>query len=202
MRKAISPAAAVGGLAVASLAAAGSAEAATDTQWDRLAKCESGGNWGINTGNGFYGGLQFTSSTWKAYGGQKYARTADQATREEQIQIGAKVAAGQGWGAWPSCSRKAGLHGSPATAPGSVITRAGDTAASRNTVRKPIATPTNAAKGGSVGKGKHVVRSGETLSSIAKSNKVGGGWQALFAANRSNLKNPNVLRVGQVLSLA
>lgn len=201
MRKAISTVAAVGGLAVASLAVAGTADAATDSQWDRLAKCESGGNWAINSGNGFYGGLQFSSGTWRAFGGTKYAATANRATREEQIAVAAKVAKAQGWGAWPTCSRKANLWGAPPTAPGSAVDRAADAAASRSTTRKPLASPTNAAKGGSTGKGKHVVRSGETLSSIAKSNKVSGGWQALFAANRSTVKNANVLTVGQVLAL-
>ncbi|MDQ1287558.1 MAG: resuscitation-promoting factor RpfA [Actinomycetota bacterium] len=202
MRKAISTVAAVGGLAVASFAVAGTAEAATDSQWDRLAKCESGGNWGINTGNGFYGGLQFTRSTWKAYGGQKYATTADKASREEQIQVAAEVAAGQGWGAWPGCSRKAGIRGAEPTASGSVISRSAQTSASRGAIRKHLSTPTNTAKGGSVGKGKHVVKAGETLSSIAKANKINGGWQELFAANHSTVKQANALTVGQVLSLA
>lgn len=201
MRKAISTAAAVGGLAVASLATAGSAEAATDAQWDRLAQCESGGNWAINTGNGFYGGLQFSRGTWTAFGGGRYAPTANKATRAEQIEIGGKVAASQGWGAWPSCSRKAGLWGTAPTAPGSAISRSSNKAASRSATRTPIAGPTNTAKGGSVGKGKHVVRAGDTLSSIASVNKIDGGWQQLFSANRSVVKNPNVLRVGQVLSL-
>jgi LysM repeat protein len=202
MRKAISTVAAVGSLAVASLAAAGTAEAATGAQWDRLAQCESGGNWAINTGNGFYGGLQFTRGTWLAYGGGAYAPTANKATREEQIEIGAKVAAGQGWGAWPSCSRKAGLWGTAPTAPGSAVSRTNDEqAASRSAARKPLASPTNTAKGGTVGKGKHVVQRGETLSSIAKANKIDGGWQELFAANRQLVKNPNVLNVGQVLTL-
>lgn len=202
MRKAISTAAAVGSLAVASLATAGTAQAATDAQWNRLAQCESGGNWGINTGNGFYGGLQFTHGTWLGFGGGTYANNAHQATRAEQIKIGAKVADGQGWGAWPSCSRKAGLWGTAPTAPGSAVSRSNDEqAASRSAARKPIAGATNPAKGGTVGKGKHVVRPGETLSSIAKANKVDGGWHALFAANRSAVKNANVLQVGQVLSL-
>jgi hypothetical protein len=202
MRKAISTAAAVGSLAVASLATAGTAQAATDAQWDRLAQCESGGNWAINTGNGFYGGLQFTRSTWLGHGGGTFAATANKATREEQIAIGAKVAASQGWGAWPTCSRKAGLWGTAPTAPGSAVSRSNDEqAASRSAARKPIASPTNPAKGGTVGKGKHVVRAGETLSSIAKANHVDGGWQELFAANRSVVKNANVLRVGQVLTL-
>ncbi|HSR23383.1 MAG TPA: transglycosylase family protein, partial [Candidatus Eisenbacteria bacterium] len=89
---------------------AGGAHAATGP-WDRLAQCESGGNWHINTGNGFYGGLQFTASTWRAYGGGAYASRADLASREAQIAVAEKVLAGQGWGAWPVCSVKAGLRG-------------------------------------------------------------------------------------------
>lgn len=78
--------------------------------WDRLAACESGGNWSINTGNGYYGGLQFSASTWLGYGGGAYASRADLATREQQIAIAEKVLDGQGWGAWPTCSRIVGLR--------------------------------------------------------------------------------------------
>lgn len=85
------------------------ASAAPDSDWDRLAQCESGGNWATNTGNGYYGGLQFSASTWDAYGGQEFGFTADKASREEQIVIGERVLAGQGWGAWPACSAKLGL---------------------------------------------------------------------------------------------
>jgi nucleoid-associated protein YgaU len=201
MRKAISTAAAVGGLAVASLATAGSANAATDAQWDRLAQCESGGNWHINTGNGFYGGLQFTAGTWSAYGGQRYAARADLATREQQIAVASKVARGQTWNAWPTCSRKAGLRGAAPTASGSVVSRASSPKASRSSVRRSLTSATNTSKGGSVGKGKHVVRRGETLSSIASANHI-RSWRTLYAANRCTLKNPNVLRIGQVLNLA
>ena len=78
--------------------------------WDRLAQCESTGNWAINTGNGFHGGLQFTPQTWLAYGGGEYAPYAYQATREEQIAVAQKVQASQGWGAWPACTAKMGLR--------------------------------------------------------------------------------------------
>ncbi|MFD4368380.1 transglycosylase family protein [Rhodococcus sp. NPDC058521] len=78
--------------------------------WDSIAQCEATGNWAINTGNGFYGGLQFTQSTWASFGGTEYAPRADLATREQQIAIGEKVRAGQGWGAWPSCTSKLGLR--------------------------------------------------------------------------------------------
>ena len=73
--------------------------------WDAVADCESGGNWSINTGNGYYGGLQFSQSTWAGYGGTAYAARADLATREQQIAVGEAVLAGQGKGAWPTCGR-------------------------------------------------------------------------------------------------
>jgi hypothetical protein len=79
-----------------------------DAKWDRLAQCESGQNWDANTGNSYRGGLQFSDSTWRAYGGRQYAPTADQATREQQIAVARKVQQAQGWQAWPSCSRRLG----------------------------------------------------------------------------------------------
>ncbi|MEZ5210817.1 MULTISPECIES: resuscitation-promoting factor [unclassified Gordonia (in: high G+C Gram-positive bacteria)] len=78
--------------------------------WDAIAQCESTGNWAINTGNGFYGGIQFTQGTWDSFGGQEYAPRADLATREEQIAIAKKVQAAQGWGAWPLCTSRLGLR--------------------------------------------------------------------------------------------
>jgi len=78
--------------------------------WDTIAQCESGGNWSINSGNGFSGGLQFHPGTWRAMGGTAYAPTAAQATKAQQIEIAERTLAAQGWGAWPACSRKAGLR--------------------------------------------------------------------------------------------
>ena len=83
----------------------GTAEAATESQWDNVAQCESGGNWHINTGNGYYGGLQFDSSTWLSYGGGSYAPRADLATREEQIAIATKIYASRGSSPWPVCGQ-------------------------------------------------------------------------------------------------
>lgn len=100
-------------IGTASAAFAGTANAAPDAEWDKLAQCEAGGNWGINTGNGYSGGLQMAASTWKANGGGQYAATANQATREQQMAVGEKVLARQGWGAWPTCSSHLGLHGAP-----------------------------------------------------------------------------------------
>ncbi|MFO7162913.1 MAG: transglycosylase family protein [Mycolicibacterium hassiacum] len=85
------------------LALAGHASAATDAEWEQVAKCESGGNWAINTGNGYHGGLQFSPSTWLAHGGAEFAPAAHLATKEEQIAVAERVLATQGKGAWPSC---------------------------------------------------------------------------------------------------
>lgn len=97
----------------AGLAMAPAANAAPDSDWDRLAECEAGGNWSINTGNGYHGGLQFSPSTWAAFGGTQFAPTANQATREQQIAIAENTLAGQGWGAWPACSAQLGLNSAP-----------------------------------------------------------------------------------------
>jgi hypothetical protein len=97
--------AAAGAVIAAPIVVASPAQAASSSTWSRLAQCESGGRWSINTGNGYYGGLQFSRSTWKAFGGTRYASTANRASRSEQIIIAEKVLDAQGWGAWPSCSR-------------------------------------------------------------------------------------------------
>lgn len=86
------------------------ADASTADRWDELAACETGGDWTTNTGNGFYGGLQFAASTWASMGGLDYAPTADQATREQQIDVAEKVLAAVGWRAWPGCAARLGLR--------------------------------------------------------------------------------------------
>jgi hypothetical protein len=91
------------------LGMAGAAHAASDSEWDTVARCESSGNWAINTGNGYHGGLQFAPSTWLGYGGGQFASAAHLATKDQQIAIAEKVLAGQGKGAWPVCGR--GLSG-------------------------------------------------------------------------------------------
>lgn len=85
--------------------------AAPNSTWDRVAQCESGGRWNTNTGNGYHGGLQFSPSTWRGFGGTEFAPSAHQASRAEQIAVAERVLAKQGWGAWPVCSRKAGARG-------------------------------------------------------------------------------------------
>ncbi|MFB7454260.1 transglycosylase family protein [Streptomyces sp. NPDC056194] len=92
--------------------------------WGCVADCESTGRWHLNTGNGFYGGLQFWHPTWIEHGGLKYARRADLATRQQQITVAEEVLRTQGWGAWPVCSKRYGLYGRVHTV------QAGDTLAS------------------------------------------------------------------------
>ena len=114
----VSSVAAAAGLAtMAGIATSGAASAADGATWDRVAACESGGDWSINTGNGFYGGLQFVQSTWEGFGGLDYAPRADMASRAQQIAIAENVLAVQGPGAWPVCSVRAGLTAGGSSAP-------------------------------------------------------------------------------------
>ncbi|OBJ31399.1 transglycosylase family protein [Mycolicibacter heraklionensis] len=127
-----------------SLALAGTAAAATDDEWDHVARCESGNNWGINTGNGYQGGLQFSPSTWSAHGGGKYAPSAHLASREQQIAIAEHVLATQGRGAWPVCGR--GLSGAsqrevPATPPADAPIDNPDVNGETVAMDNPIAPP-------------------------------------------------------------
>lgn len=108
----------LGAVGIGVALSSGQASAATADEWDRVAACESSGNWAINTGNGYYGGVQFTTSTWAAYGGTQFAPRADMATKEQQITVAERVLwrgyAGnrpQGKGAWPHCG--VGLSNTP-----------------------------------------------------------------------------------------
>lgn len=168
------------------------ANAASDSTWDRLAQCESTGNWAANTGNGFSGGLQFTKSTWNAFGGGKYAPVAHQASRSEQIAVAEKVLAGQGWGAWPACSKKTGASGksSPRAVPES-----GSQAPERVRLSKPAAAPAPAAPAA----GGYTVRSGDTLSGIAASHGI-SDWRAIQSKNPS-LGGGTLIMPGQRLAL-
>lgn len=91
---------------MASPFAMSSASAASTSSWDRVAKCESGGNWKINTHNGYYGGLQISAQTWKSFGGKRYSSQANKTSKKNQIKVAEKIKKGQGWGAWGSCGRK------------------------------------------------------------------------------------------------
>ena len=104
-RRALSGGAVVAGAAAVGLGVLSTPASASTHDWSGVAQCESGGNWAINTGNGYYGGLQFSSRTWLAFGGGAYASRADLAARSQQIAIAEKVLAAQGKGAWPTCGR-------------------------------------------------------------------------------------------------
>ncbi|MDQ3165112.1 MAG: LysM peptidoglycan-binding domain-containing protein [Actinomycetota bacterium] len=175
------------------LATAPAADAASDRTWNRLANCESGQRWHINTGNGYYGGLQFSYSTWRAFGGGRYAPRADLAPRRDQVRIAQRVLHGQGWGAWPACSAALDLTGADAAGrPRSLSDRP-----HRRDHHKPR-------HGGasSHSSATYSVRAGDTLSSIAARKNVDGGWRALYRANRKVIgSNPDQIRVGQVLRL-
>jgi LysM repeat protein len=211
------------GIAGAATIAAGVAtanEAKAASTWDAVAQCESGGNWSINTGNGFYGGLQFTAQTWRAYGGTTYAAYANQASREQQIAIAEKVLADAGPGAWPVCGARAGLTkanggaaSSAAAAPTTTSRSTTRTAPSTSTTKKATTTTKAAPKAATpkatkpansapaVSGQKVTIKLGDTLSELAQQLGVKGGWQALYQANTSIVTDPNLIYVGQVLSI-
>jgi len=205
----------VTGVAIAApLMAAGNASAATASEWDTVAQCESGGNWSINTGNGYYGGLQFSASTWAAYGGTQYAAQANQASKSQQIAVAEKVLASQGKGAWPVCGTglsSAGYNGDTSSSSSSSNSGSSNTSsrstdeqsASRSTDRpaakKTVTTPTG--KKVKKGDGEYKVVKGDTLSSIAEKHKVKGGWQKLFKLNKDIIDDADFIFPGQQLHL-
>lgn len=220
--------AATGAAAAAALSMGTASHANADTSvWDRVAQCESGGNWSINTGNGFYGGLQFTQQTWSGFGG---SGSAQYASKAEQIRIAQKVLAVQGPGAWPVCSVKAGLTraNGGASYSGSTTTQAPQT--SRSTTRQAAPqqqapkvqkqykaqAPVQQAAPKKFSEHKHqsykavpkvqatgdtyTVKSGDTLSKIAQALGL-DSWQSLFNLNHSKINNPNLIFVGQVFEV-
>ena len=173
----------LGGAAAVSLGVlAAPASAAAPNNWDAVAQCESSGNWAINTGNGYYGGLQFSQGTWAAFGGTEYAPRADLATKAQQIAVAERTLDVQGPGAWPSC--------------GKALDPAAPEAGAAPAAPALAAAPAPAAAGG----GTYTVQAGDTLGRIASEQGVAGGWQALFAAN-DQLSSPHQIAVGQVLQL-
>ncbi|MFJ5556406.1 transglycosylase family protein [Streptomyces sp. NPDC093250] len=177
------------------LAATGSAAAADSGVWDRIAQCESGGDWHINTGNGYYGGLQFSAATWRAYGGTAYAPTADRATKSQQIAVATKVQRAQGWGAWPTCSSRAGASGG---APGAAPVAAGQAPSKPNSFTAAGRSAGHTDRGTS--RGDYTVRAGDTLSGIAA--RHGSSWQRLYEANRSVIGgDPDLIVPGQRLDI-
>ncbi|MFD9356882.1 transglycosylase family protein [Streptomyces sp. NPDC060031] len=194
------------------LMGAGAAHAASVDTWNKVATCESTNNWQINTGNGYYGGLQFSQSTWRAFGGTAYAARADLATKDQQIAVAEKVLKGQGPQAWPACGKQAGLSRS-GPAPAAVSTKAPaqpqaqvQTQAQPQAPSQPQVQARQAAAprptGTSVLPNPYVVAPGDSLSAIATEQHVEGGWQALYETNRATLGgNPDLIFPGQRLTL-
>jgi LysM repeat protein len=153
--------------------------AQADVDWDAVAQCESGGNWAINTGNGYLGGLQWTIGTWRANGG---VGNPANASREAQITVAERIIATQGVARglqnWPVCGRKAGTPTKTATVPI-------HTAPAAPTYTGPVTT--------------YVVQLGDTLAGIASAH--GTGWEQLAALNRATIPNPDVIYPGQTLRL-
>ncbi len=177
---------AAGAVAAVSLTATvgtGTARAATAHNWDGVARCESSGNWSINTGNGYYGGLQFSRSTWLAYGGGAYAPRADLASKAQQIVIAERTLRGQGVGAWPVCGRYLITVAAP-------VVRVAPKPVAKP---KPKPAPAHSTR-------VYVVRSGDTLSKIAATQHVRGGWPAIVRLN-PKIKNPNLIYVGERLAV-
>ncbi|MEU4350399.1 transglycosylase family protein [Streptomyces sp. NPDC023838] len=199
----------VTGAAVAApLMAAGSASAASVSTWDAVAQCESGGNWSINTGNGYYGGLQFSQSSWAAAGGTQYASRADLATKGQQIATAEKLLAMQGPGAW-SCAGAGNLTAGGGAAD---VDTSGSSATPKKAAPAPKreSAPAAASRGESrpapapvkTGDGEYKVKAGDTLGSIASAHGVKGGWQKLFELNKDVVKDANLIYVNQHLHLS
>ncbi|MDQ0962862.1 LysM repeat protein [Streptomyces sp. B4I13] len=211
------------------LSATGEAAAADSGVWDRIAQCESGGNWHINTGNGYYGGLQFSAGTWRAFGGGAYASTADKASKAQQISVAAKVQNAQGWGAWPTCSARAGASGS---APGAGSSEGGSGSSSGSSKSSKSSKSSGSSKsagasgfskkasswksgsgssgsgssdsgdraGKQASRGDYTVREGDTLSTIGA--RHGMTWQRVYAANKTVVGgDPDLIVPGQRLVL-
>ncbi|WP_371651750.1 MULTISPECIES: transglycosylase family protein [unclassified Streptomyces] len=205
---------------------AGPAGAADGAVWDRIAQCESGGNWHINTGNGYYGGLQFSAGSWRAHGGGAYASTADRASRSQQIAVATRLQRAQGWGAWPVCAARAGAYGEAPSAPKPSTHKAkakpkvkaehrsepkreareADTHKAGTGRVEAKAAPAKAPERPPVRTdrdargGDYTVREGDTLSAIAEAH--GTTWETLYAANKAVVGgDPDLILPGERLAL-
>jgi LysM repeat protein len=188
---------AIAGIAVgAPLAIA--ATPASATNWDAIAQCESGGNWSTSTGNGYYGGLQFSQSTWKAYGGTGSAQSA---SREQQIAVAERVLQGQGIGAWPVCGKKGGGSSAPkATGKSTTSTTKKVTPKKSTAAPKQAAAPAATGVSSSNPAGDYTVVAGDTLSKIAKQFNVQGGYAKLQDLNAKYIPNADMILVGQKIA--
>lgn len=219
----------MGGLATVGLLGAGfmavapAASADTGSDWDRLAECESGGDWSINTGNGYYGGLQFSQQSWEAVGG---SGLPSDASKEEQIQRAEQLRQIQGWGAWPSCSAQLGLSGDPSGTPAAAEAEQQESApAEQETqvetsqtenqeaadqqapveesapVEEQAPAPQKAGSQDVAASGEtYTVQSGDTLSKIADAWGI-SDWNDLYQVNAEVVTDPALIYVGQELQI-
>jgi nucleoid-associated protein YgaU len=220
-RRTLSGGAVVAGAAAVGLGVLTTPASASTHNWSGVAQCESGGNWAINTGNGYYGGLQFTNSTWAANGGTAYASRADLASASQQIAVAERVLQTQGVGAWPVCG--AHLTGG-STAVAAVPQRASraQRQAPQYSAPQYSAPKYNAPQQAAVaprtgrhrapeapatvrvipqGTGNYVVQTGDTLSQIAAAQHVDGGWRQIWHQNGGAVTDPNLIFPGQHLKV-
>ncbi|MDG3008707.1 LysM peptidoglycan-binding domain-containing protein [Rhodococcus sp. D2-41] len=187
--------------------AAGTANA---SDWDAVAQCESSGNWNTNTGNGYYGGLQFSQSTWQANGG---TGSPANASRAEQIRVANNVLDTQGPGAWPVCGQylqgdysggadttDASYNAPVQQAPAQVEETTPQQEAATQ-VQDTASQAADAVLNVSPEGADYIVKAGDTLSKIATEYSTPGGWQALFEKNKDVLANPNIILTGQGLQV-
>ncbi len=206
------------------LIASTSASAASVATWDKVAQCESGGDWSINTGNGYYGGLQFSQSSWEAAGGLQYAARADLATKDQQIAVAEKLLALQGPSAW-SCASAGGLTAggpspdiNPSGSSSSSTSSSSTSSSSTSTPKSTSGTSTTAHTGTThstrstprhavptaipKGDGEYTVVKGDSLAKIAAAHHVSGGWHKLFSLNKDIVKDADLIYPGQHLHLS
>lgn len=223
-RRAVATAAIAGAAIAIPVAMAGTASA-DSVNWTAIANCESSGNWAADTGNGFYGGLQFTQSTWDAYGGDQYAASANLASEADQITVAEAVLAGQGIGAWPVCGAYAGSGttytgtntsgssssdtsssssssssssdtSSSSSSDNSTSSSSSNTSSSDTSSSTPSTSSSTSSKSGS-----YTVQSGDTLSGIAAKEGI-SDWHTLYNNNESTIgSNADLIYPGQVLNL-
>jgi len=220
--------AAAAAISVPFMGFAAPANAAPDSTWDQLAECESGGDWGINTGNGYSGGLQFQQSTWESHGGS--GSPAD-ASRAEQIRVAENVLDSQGWGAWPSCSQQTGASGQAEPTDQSADQQQEQASQEQQTQQQEpevqqeeqvsveqqqapveeqqqapvqeqqVEQPAEPAPQPAASGETYTVQSGDTLNSIATQNGVEGGWEAIYELNTDQVADPVLIYPGQELAM-
>jgi nucleoid-associated protein YgaU len=227
-RRAVATAAIAGAAIAVPVMMAGSASA-DSVNWTAIANCESSGNWAADTGNGFYGGLQFTESTWLAYGGGSYAQYPYDASESAQISVAESVLAGQGIGAWPVCGAYAdsGTSYSGTNTDGSSSSSSSSDASTTSSTSSDDSSSSNSGSSdysssssdtsstpapstssddssstsSSSASGSYTVQAGDTLSTIAAQEGI-SNWQTLYTDNESTIgSNPNLIYPGQVLTL-